>query len=250
MPVCCCSSRSRSRICACTVTSSAVVGSSAISRSGSQASAMAIITRWRMPPDIWCGYSSKRRSGAGMRTRCSAAMARLAQRAGRGGAVVRAHRLGDLIADGEHRVQAGHRLLEDHRDAVAADVAHLRRRQVEQVPAVEHDLPGGDAAGRRHQAHHGQRQHRLAAAGLADDAEGAAAIDRDVHAIHRGDVAAGGAEHGAETGDGQQRVLPPPLRGRVGGEGRGRPLPPTPKAVLSVAHAVRNVGGEICSAVR
>ena len=38
---------------------------------------MAIITRWRMPPDIWCGYSSKRRSGAGMRTRCSAAMARL-----------------------------------------------------------------------------------------------------------------------------------------------------------------------------
>ncbi len=35
------------RICAWTVTSSAVVGSSAISRSGSFASAMAIITRWR-----------------------------------------------------------------------------------------------------------------------------------------------------------------------------------------------------------
>ena len=32
-----------------------VVGSSAISTAGSQASAMAIITRWRMPPDIWCG---------------------------------------------------------------------------------------------------------------------------------------------------------------------------------------------------
>ena len=43
------------RICACTVTSSAVVGSSAISRSGSLASAMAIITRWRWPPDSWCG---------------------------------------------------------------------------------------------------------------------------------------------------------------------------------------------------
>ena len=50
-----CCSRSRSKICACTVTSSAVVGSSAISTAGSQASAMAIITRWRMPPDIWCG---------------------------------------------------------------------------------------------------------------------------------------------------------------------------------------------------
>ncbi len=44
-------SRSRSSTCAWTVTSSAVVGSSAISRSGEQASAMAIITRWRMPPD-------------------------------------------------------------------------------------------------------------------------------------------------------------------------------------------------------
>ena len=134
---------------------------------------------------------------------------------------MRAHRLGDLVADGEDRVQAGHRLLEDHRDAVAADVAHLRERQIEQVPAVEHDLAGGDAAGRRHQAHHGERQHRLAAAAFADDAERAAAIDRDVDAIHRGDVAAGRAEHGAETGDRQQR-----------------------------GHAVRNVSGEICSAVR
>ena len=40
---------------ACTITSSAVVGSSAISRSGSQASAIAISTRWRWPPDSWCG---------------------------------------------------------------------------------------------------------------------------------------------------------------------------------------------------
>ena len=41
----------RSRICACVVTSSAVVGSSAIRTSGLQASAMAIMTRWRMPPE-------------------------------------------------------------------------------------------------------------------------------------------------------------------------------------------------------
>ena len=45
-----------SRICACTVTSSAVVGSSAISTSGSLAIAMAIIARWRMPPENSCGY--------------------------------------------------------------------------------------------------------------------------------------------------------------------------------------------------
>ena len=45
----------RSRICACVVTSSAVVGSSAISSAGSLMSAIAIITRWRMPPENWCG---------------------------------------------------------------------------------------------------------------------------------------------------------------------------------------------------
>ena len=44
-------SRSSSRIWACTVTSSAVVGSSAITSDGSPAIAMAIITRWRSPPD-------------------------------------------------------------------------------------------------------------------------------------------------------------------------------------------------------
>ena len=47
--------RISSRICAWMVTSSAVVGSSAISSCGLQASAMAIITRWRMPPESWCG---------------------------------------------------------------------------------------------------------------------------------------------------------------------------------------------------
>ena len=41
----------RRRICACTVTSRAVVGSSAISNAGEQASARAIIARWRMPPE-------------------------------------------------------------------------------------------------------------------------------------------------------------------------------------------------------
>ena len=38
-----------------TITSSAVVGSSAITRSGRQASAIAIITRCRWPPLSWWG---------------------------------------------------------------------------------------------------------------------------------------------------------------------------------------------------
>ena len=63
-----CRSRISARICAWMVTSSAVVGSSAISSAGRQASAIAIIARWRMPPESWCGYSRARRSGSGMRT--------------------------------------------------------------------------------------------------------------------------------------------------------------------------------------
>ena len=45
------------------VTSSAVVGSSAMSTLGSFAIAIAIIARWRMPPENSCGYWSTRCSG-------------------------------------------------------------------------------------------------------------------------------------------------------------------------------------------
>ncbi len=49
------SSASSSRMRAATVTSSAVVGSSAIRSFGSQASAIAMATRWRWPPESSCG---------------------------------------------------------------------------------------------------------------------------------------------------------------------------------------------------
>ena len=54
-----------SRICAWMVTSSAVVGSSAMSSSGLVESAIAIITRWRMPPDSWCGILLRPALGVG-----------------------------------------------------------------------------------------------------------------------------------------------------------------------------------------
>ncbi len=72
----CLSSSMTSRIWACTVTSRAVVGSSAMSRSGSSTSAIAIIARCRMPPENSCGYWRARCSGAGMPTRRSASTAR------------------------------------------------------------------------------------------------------------------------------------------------------------------------------
>jgi hypothetical protein len=70
-----CWASSRFRIWACTVTSSAVVGSSARSSLGPQARAMAITTRWRMPPESWWGYSRTRLAGSGMPTEVSRATA-------------------------------------------------------------------------------------------------------------------------------------------------------------------------------
>ena len=54
-PVSCWAALMASRTVACTVTSSAVVGSSAMITSGLLAIAMAITTRWRMPPENSCG---------------------------------------------------------------------------------------------------------------------------------------------------------------------------------------------------
>ena len=50
--------------------------------------------------------------------------------------------------DGVDRIERGHRLLEDHRDLVAADLLHLLLGRVEQVPALEADLAADDAPGR------------------------------------------------------------------------------------------------------
>ena len=48
-------------------------------------------------------------------------------------------RLHDLQADPEHRIERGHRLLEDHGDLAAADAAHLLVGELEQLAAVEAD---------------------------------------------------------------------------------------------------------------
>ena len=117
-----------SRICAWMVTSSAVVGSSAISSLGLQASPIAIITRWRMPPESWCGYWSSRLSGSVMPTRVSSSMAR-ARAAASSMLEMDGERLHDLQPDLQHRVERGHRLLEDHGDLAAADARASPRRR-------------------------------------------------------------------------------------------------------------------------
>ncbi len=76
------SARISVRICAWIETSSAVVGSSQMISFGRFRSAMAMATRWRMPPENWCGQASSRRAASGMPTVSSALAARSRAAAG------------------------------------------------------------------------------------------------------------------------------------------------------------------------
>ena len=111
------------QICAWIVTSRAVVGSSAISSSGLHDRGP-----WRSSRAGAC----RPRTGAGSR-RCAVGARdadrleqldralRVLLRSRRGAA----HRLDELLADRVHRVQRRHRILEDHRDVVAAEALQL-----------------------------------------------------------------------------------------------------------------------------
>ena len=61
---------------------------------------------------------------------------------------VRAHRLGDLVADLQDRVERRHRILEHHRDVAAADSPQLPLRHLQEVLPVEVRLAGDDLPGR------------------------------------------------------------------------------------------------------
>ncbi len=61
-----------------------------------------------------------------------------------GDIAVGADGLDDLRTDGEHRVEGGHRVLEDHRDVVTAHRAHVSIRERQQVAPLEHG-PSRDA---------------------------------------------------------------------------------------------------------
>ena len=78
-------------------------------------------------------------------------------------------RLDDLQPDRQHRVERGHRLLEDHRDFAAAHVraSPLRAASRRSRPS-NMDAALRDAAGARQQPHDRMRGHRFAGAGFAD----------------------------------------------------------------------------------
>ena len=77
----------------------------------------------------------------------------------------------NLLADRIGRIERGHRLLEDHGEAIAAQIAQLAIGQRQQIDAVEANGAGNLRRILRQQAHNGERGDALAATGFADDAE-------------------------------------------------------------------------------
>jgi hypothetical protein len=93
------------------------------------------------------------------------------------------NRLDDLVADSEARIERGHRLLEDHRQPVAPQVAQGLIGDLQQIHAVEADRACYLRGVLRQQAHDRERRHALAAAGLPDQAERRAIGDAEIETV-------------------------------------------------------------------
>ncbi len=128
-------------------------------------------------------------------------------------------RLADLEADAVDRRQRGHRLLEDHRDLAAADVADGAAARVEAgevgggaVGAVEADLAGGDAAGAVDDLQDRAGGDGFARARTRRRRRASCRVEGEGDAVDGGDEAGAGRELGAQAGDFE--------------DGRGHPVVP------------------------
>lgn len=85
--------------------------------------------------------------------------------------------LAELTANSEHRIERGHRLLENHRNRVAADVVHLFKGQLGQVLSLKQHLALRDIAVGVKQTQDTHGGDRLARARLAYDANSLARLE-------------------------------------------------------------------------
>ena len=120
-------------------------------------------------------------------------------------ALVQDQHLVHLPLDRVQRVERGHRLLEDHRDAVAAHVQKVARRRADQLAALEADAAVGMVGHRVGQElQDRQRRHRLARARFAHHRQGLAALDLEADVAHGAHGIVAGAEIDREVLDLEQ----------------------------------------------
>jgi hypothetical protein len=116
--------------------------------------------------------------------------------------------LGDLLADRHGRVERGHRLLEDHRDGVAANAAHLVLGELRDIASLEHYFATTDPrAGVRQQAQDREGGHALAAARFTDDGKRLVASKRQRQIAHGRVPGAANAKFGAQIADRENRIV-------------------------------------------
>ncbi len=111
----------------------------------------------------------------------------------------------EVLLDGQHRVERRQRILRDHPDLTAADIAQPRGLHGEDVTALEDDLAAGDLARRRHHLHHRQGRDALARPALTDDAEALAGAHVQTQPLHGVDPGALQLERHVEVPDVEQR---------------------------------------------
>src|SRR5690606_9239756 len=95
-----------------------------------------------------------------------------------------------LVADLEHGVQRGQRILEDDRDRLAADLAQFGKAERRQLLTAQHDAAAGNAEAWAKEAQHGQHGQALARAGLSDNPENLVLIDVEGDVAHEVDYPA------------------------------------------------------------
>ena len=140
-------------------------------------------------------------------------------------ALVLAHHLGQLARDLQEWVERGHRVLEDHRQIVAADLVQAARRQIEDLlAAVAHRALAAAVLGE--QAHDREEDLGLARPALAHHPQALAGPDREPHLVGRQHLA---VRRGKARGeildleDGGHLSLPAPPRHSAAGCDRWLP---------------------------
>ena len=181
-------------ICAWIVTSRAVVGSSQMRIFGWQESAIAMTIRWRMPPEYWNGYSSKRSAAFWMPTRSISSMACFFASPRE---MPWCFSMTSVICEPIVRIGFSDVIgvLEDRGDLRAADAFPvLIGLELGEILALEHDRAVGDGAVGLEHAGERLGENALAGAGLADDGERFALVKVEGHAADGREVIVTDAE--------------------------------------------------------
>ncbi len=143
-----------------------------------------------------------------------------------------------LLADGEHGIEARHRLLKDHCDASAAQLAQSGSARREDVLAIEHRRAADHRPGRR-ELQQRQRSHALATAALADDPEDRVSRDDERDVADRAQERTRARQVHAEIGDLQQVRCH--SRPRIRGSRTSRR--PSPRAFSPITSVARTAAG-------